>query len=267
MIRLRTVEKRRAYAGLSLMLALGLTVAALIHTEPTGAAVLLSAASAGSGRAVDLSAFYRNDKMVLTSAPGVAEQAAFLRDTFADEPLFDGETDFSAYVSVLPREEAAARVKEINEKKEREAREERERAERAAAGTVYTYGGGYVGLNTQGIPMSQKAGSVALDGNGVPVDYAYCITAKATAYTADTITSTGTRPIQGSVAVDPRKIPYGTKMWITSADGRYVYGLAEAEDTGGFIYLSNGPAVDLYMYSEQDCDDWGWRTANIYILN
>ena len=125
-----------------------------------------------------------------------------------------------------------------------------------------------MGLNANGVPMSQKVpdAPIELDENGVPLHYSYCITDIATAYCNDPITSTGTVPVQGTVAVDPRIIPYGTRMYITSADGRYVYGYCVAEDTGGFIYLANGPSADLFMYSESDCDEWGWRMAKIYIL-
>ena len=151
---------------------------------------------------------------------------------------------------------------------ERKAAEEAEAARRAAQ-RVYSTSYNYVGMNTSGIPMSQKIPSVPieLDENGAPVHYAYCIQGHATAYYGDTITSTGTVPVQGTVAVDPRIIPYGTRLYITSADGRYVYGYAVAEDTGGFIYFRNGATVDLFMHSYYDCCEWGWRMANIYVLN
>ena len=266
-------ERRRSTIGLSLMIALGLSVSAVIHTTPTrelGATMLLSAAAVGSTEKTDYSQFFKDEAMVIRSLPDVAAEAAFLKTVFTKAPTMLLSKEIDDYVSAMPADEARAKADAVLERQARAEREEKERAERLArqqamsAALVNSYG--YVGLNTQGIPMSQK-GTVALDANGVPLDYAYCITAKATAYTNDPITSTGTRPVQGCVAVNPSKIPYGTRMWIVSADGRYVYGLGVAEDTGGFIYLSNGPAVDLFMYSEADCEQWGWRTANIYILN
>ena len=39
----------------------------------------------------------------------------------------------------------------------------------------------------------------------------------------------------GNVAVDPRIIPYGSKLFIMSADGKYVYGYGIACDTGGSV--------------------------------
>ena len=48
-------------------------------------------------------------------------------------------------------------------------------------------------------------------------------------------TSTGMPLVYGVVAVDPRVIPYGTKMYIESVDGQYKYGYAIAGDCGGAI--------------------------------
>jgi len=63
--------------------------------------------------------------------------------------------------------------------------------------------------------------------------------------------------------VDPRMIPYGTRMFIVSNDGAYVYGLATAEDCGGAI---KGNRVDLYFDSNYDCFQFGIRDCTIYIL-
>ena len=173
----------------------------------------------------------------------------------------------SDFASDLTDEEAKAIFDKRAEEAER-ARKEAEEAARREAVRTYTTTSNYVGLNANGVPMSQKVpdAPIELDENGAPLHYSYCITDIATAYCNDPITSTGTVPVQGTVAVDPRIIPYGTRMYITSADGRYVYGYCVAEDTGGFIYLANGPSADLFMYSESDCDEWGWRMAKIYIL-
>ena len=106
---------------------------------------------------------------------------------------------------------------------------------------------------------------VTLDANGIPTNYQYVIEGDATAYTGDPATSTGRTPMPGHIAVDPREIPYGTEMYIVSADGSYVYGYAIAADTGGFIYTTDR-LVDLYMDNEQMCDDWGVRGVRIYVL-
>ena len=176
--------------------------------------------------------------------------------------------DLLSSVSVFAEGELDGIFEARRIEEEKKAAEEAEAARRAAQ-RVYSTNYNVVGMNTSGIPMSQKVPSVPieLDENGVPVHYAYCIQGHATAYYGDTITATGTVPVQGTVAVDPRVIPYGTRLYITSADGRYVYGYAVAEDTGGFIYFRNGATVDLFMHSYDDCCEWGWRMANIYVLN
>ena len=103
------------------------------------------------------------------------------------------------------------------------------------------------------------------------------ITMKATAYDLS-FESTGMRPDQkgygltasgmkaqyGVVAVDPKVIPLGTKLYIESVDGKYVYGDAVAGDTGGAI---KGNKIDLFMNSRQDCLNFGVRQVNVYIVD
>ncbi|WP_297133273.1 3D domain-containing protein [Terrisporobacter sp.] len=81
---------------------------------------------------------------------------------------------------------------------------------------------------------------------------------QATAYSGDGITSTGTVPKWGTIAVDPKVIPYGTKVYIPQF-GQYFI----AEDCGGAI---KGNKIDIFMNSESQCVDWGRRTIDIYIV-
>ena len=107
--------------------------------------------------------------------------------------------------------------------------------------------------------------NIELDENGKPKKYKKLIVGKAAAYCGGGITSTGQRAMPGRVAVNPRQIPYGTKMYIVSSDGRYCYGYAEASDTGGFARKGSA-TVDLYMHSYYDCMQFGRRSVEIYIL-
>lgn len=107
---------------------------------------------------------------------------------------------------------------------------------------------------------------IKLDKNGIPVDYAYCVEGKATAYTGDPETASGRKPMPGHIAVDPKEYPYGTELYVVSADGKYVYGYCIAADTGGFVKMGNTD-IDLYMDNEDMCDDWGNRGVKIYVLN
>ena len=60
---------------------------------------------------------------------------------------------------------------------------------------------------------------------------------KATGYSAgeNSYGSSGGYCYYGTIAVDPNEYPYGTKLYIRSSDGSFVYGYALASDTGGFI--------------------------------
>lgn len=79
----------------------------------------------------------------------------------------------------------------------------------------------------------------------------------------DDYTATGTLARVGAIAVDPDIIPYGTRMFIVSDDGMYIYGIATAEDCGGSI---QNYRVDLYFDSVWECNQFGRRDCTIYIL-
>ncbi len=111
-----------------------------------------------------------------------------------------------------------------------------------------------------------KAPVIELDENGNPVNFKKHITVQATAYTyTGNKCSTGVAPQPGYIAVNPNVIPYGTKMYIKSSDGSYIYGYAVAADTGGFI-KSRPTNVDLFMTSKAACTAFGRRNVEIYIL-
>ncbi|MBQ7687894.1 MAG: 3D domain-containing protein [Clostridia bacterium] len=267
-------EGRFAFKAASVVLA-ALSLSAVFAAMPPAVynmnTVSLEGAAAPAvveEQSADPTVFYTDETLVSLSVPQLEEEAAITADVYAEKSsLIKTAGDFSAYVSAVDNEEAGQKLEEIRLEKERAEKERQARIALQKAQQAAAQSGSYVRLNASGVPMSEKSGYVELDENGVPVNYAYCITGNSTAYYSGYITSTGTRPMQGTVAVNPNQIPYGTRMWITSADGRYVYGLAVAEDTGGFIYFRNGATVDLYMHSEADCINWGWRAVNIYILN
>ena len=103
---------------------------------------------------------------------------------------------------------------------------------------------------------------------GEVLTYRDTMQVEATAYThtdegCDFWTSTGTHVRMGTVAVDPRYIPYGTRMFIVSNDGQYVYGISTAEDCGGAI---KGDRVDLYYPTTGECFQFGRRDCTIYFL-
>lgn len=103
---------------------------------------------------------------------------------------------------------------------------------------------------------------------GEVLTYTHTAQVEATAYThtdagCTMTTYTGTTVHVGTVAVDPRYIPYGTRMFIVSNDGSYIYGVAEAEDCGGDI---KGNRMDLYMPTFAECMEFGRRNCTVYFL-
>jgi len=77
------------------------------------------------------------------------------------------------------------------------------------------------------------------------------------------ITRSGTKVRPGVVAVDPKVIPLGTKLYVESTDGTSSYGYASAEDTGSAI---KGNKIDLFFESRSDALKFGRRTVKVYIL-
>ena len=123
-------------------------------------------------------------------------------------------------------------------------------------------------------PVQEKSNApVISDGyitlpTGEVLTYTHSDTVRATAYThtdegCDAFTATGTVVHWGTVAVDPRYIPYGTRMFIMASDGSYVYGIATAEDCGGDI---KGDRMDLYMPTYEQCREFGRRRCTLYFL-
>ena len=93
------------------------------------------------------------------------------------------------------------------------------------------------------------------------------ITMSATAYTAycagcSGITANGTNlranPNLKVIAVDPKVIPLGTRVYVEG------YGEAIAADTGGAI---KGNKIDVFLSSQDAAVNWGRRTVQVTILN
>ena len=106
------------------------------------------------------------------------------------------------------------------------------------------------------------------DHNGKKIAYKQKISGLATAYSfpAGSLTATGETVHIGGVAVNPNQIPYGSRLYIESPNGKLVYGYARAIDTGGFAYEGSGVIVDLFYPTVGNCSQFGCRTMNIYVL-
>ena len=88
-------------------------------------------------------------------------------------------------------------------------------------------------------------------------------TFEATAYTDDVEsqgkwvgqTASGMKPQVGVIAVDPKVIPLGTKLYVEG------YGNAIAGDTGGVI---KGKRLDLFMNTNEECYVWGRKKVKVW---
>ena len=93
--------------------------------------------------------------------------------------------------------------------------------------------------------------------------YSKCIEMTATAYCISGTTASGMKTRYGVVAVDPRVIPLGSRLYIEGANGTWIYGTAVAADTGGAV---KGNIIDLYVESYSEAINFGRRKAKVYIL-
>ena len=101
---------------------------------------------------------------------------------------------------------------------------------------------------------------------GEVLTYNRVITSLATAYCDKGLTATGTQARVGAIAVDPDVIPYGTRMFIVSKDGEYIYGIATAEDCGSKDHIYD-TRIDLHFDSYDECRAFGARYCRVYFLS
>ena len=118
------------------------------------------------------------------------------------------------------------------------------------------------------IRASADGGGVLVLEDGTEIPYTEARAMRATAYSAQekgvgNWTATGTHVRVGTVAVDPKVIPYGTRMFIVTNDGQYIYGFGVAEDCGGAI---KNDLIDLYFNTVSECYRFGRRSCTVYIL-
>ncbi|WP_228548323.1 3D domain-containing protein [Sporosarcina obsidiansis] len=84
---------------------------------------------------------------------------------------------------------------------------------------------------------------------------AYCEGCSGTTFTGQDLR---TDPSQKVIAVDPKVIPIGSRVWVEN------YGEAIAGDIGGAI---KGNKIDVFIPSHKRAMEWGVREVKIRILN
>lgn len=108
-------------------------------------------------------------------------------------------------------------------------------------------------------PVNQivsRGAQTSISRGGRTINFKRAYIMRATAYSGSGTTATGAAVRYGVVAVDPRVIPLGSKLYVEG------YGEATALDTGGAI---KGNRVDLYMNSEDSARSWGVRSVIVYV--
>ena len=126
-----------------------------------------------------------------------------------------------------------------------------------------------IGTGLAAVPASNAEMPIITDNmiilpNGEVLTYTHTMTGRATAYYNRGTTATGTVAQEGVVAVDPRYIPHGTRMFIITNDGAYVYGISGAEDAGDDNIRGN--RIDLWFPTRSECVQFGFRECTIYFL-
>ncbi len=224
----------------------------LAQTLPDSSAELTLLGDAINGAAVQMLASrevadgYREDLLALVSEPAETASADYYAsDSFRIAPKRTADDLRSGTYSPLNDPDAAH--------------------DYGSGVTVFGEDGNYTG---ETIWSFDDAGGVITTATGETVSYSGIVDVSATAYTTENtrnrITATGTVARVGTIAVDPTVIPYGTKMYIVSRYGNWIYGYATAEDCGGGI---KGHRVDLFYDTIYQCFQFGVRDARIYILN
>lgn len=87
---------------------------------------------------------------------------------------------------------------------------------------------------------------------------------KSPSHPAYGVTAMGTKAAHGTVAVDPRVISLGSKLYIEGIGSTYDYGYSQALDTGRAI---KGNKIDLYFESHSEALKWGKKKVRVYILD
>lgn len=117
----------------------------------------------------------------------------------------------------------------------------------------------YISIRNSSSSSSSDSNKNTITVDGKKYEVVKELDVSASAYSTGSITATGTKPTVGrTISVDPKIIPYGTKVYIPYFDRVYI-----AEDTGGAI---KGNKIDIFMGSRQECYNWGIRNIEIKIL-
>ncbi len=118
------------------------------------------------------------------------------------------------------------------------------------------------------VPVSQFVGPEIVDGAPVEGVAEVYTNQRSTGYSASATAkgASGRRLTYGTVAINPSIIPYGSLLYITSDDGKFVYGYAYAADTGTAL-MQGSAFIDLYYETYDESVDSAVIPVTVYVLD
>lgn len=233
------------------------TVSYLDPTLPVGETQVQSAGSAGA-QEVTTELIYENGQLVSSeqiSTKVLSQPTDEVVLIGSHQTFSESETAVEVYTEPEPEPSAASEGKTESTEAAAQTKLEETPAPSAAPEPE---------PEPSASPAPSSSGSTITTEDGQVLTYSSTLSVEATAYTGGGITATGTAARYGAIAVDPSVIPYGTRMYIVSDDGKWIYGVATAEDCGGAI---KGHIIDLYFDDYNTCIQFGRRNCTVYILD
>lgn len=116
-----------------------------------------------------------------------------------------------------------------------------------------------VAVGTAVSPSAQKGETKTADTGAFQYTKKYTGIASAYYEPPGSMTASGMTVGVGRIGVNPKVIPYGTRLYVTG------YGYCVAADCG-WGTTGMGRIADLYMNSEAECEQWGIREVTMYVL-
>ena len=123
--------------------------------------------------------------------------------------------------------------------------------------------------------ITQQVGDTNMDAlktvaSGAPAEYKKELSVRATAYAPGphdnaqwgNKTYLGTQVRPGIIAVDPRVIPLGSRVYIQYPDGHGDYAIAE--DTGGAI---KGNRIDIAKSTVKEAQNFGIQNVKVFVIS
>ncbi len=118
-------------------------------------------------------------------------------------------------------------------------------------------------MRISGVPLDIKPPIIITAPSSIDATASFADTGKRPGDSGFGITATGATVRKGIIAVDPRVIPLGTRVYVEVLGSAADYGYAVAADVGGAI---KGNKIDVYLTSTGAVNAWGVKKVKVYVL-